>query len=93
VGTSVWHVTFESLFAAFDSAGEVAAAEPTAVLETLAAVASTIFASGPAPVPAVGAFTTVDAWSGEIDAQAHSSVLASRVVERLCLEAWMDGIR
>ena len=90
-GTSVWHVTFESAFRAFDAAAEGATVEPTAVVVPLAALASTIIAPVAAAASAVGAFT-VDAWSGETEAQAHSRTLASRVVGTICLEAWMDGI-
>jgi hypothetical protein len=78
VSASVWHVTFESAFEAF--------------VETPAAVARTIVACVAAPAPAVGALS-VDAWSGETDAQAHSRTLASRVICTMCLEAWMDGTR
>jgi hypothetical protein len=78
VSASVWHVTFESAFAAF--------------VETLAAVARTVVACVAAPAPAAGAFT-VDAWLGETDAQAHSRTLVSRVVGKIGVEAWKDGIR
>ena len=80
------------MFDAFDLAGEVAAAEPAAVVETLAAVACTFVASVAAPARAVGAFT-VDAWLGDTDAQAQTRTPASRVVGTICFEAWKDGIR
>jgi hypothetical protein len=84
VGTSVWHVTFES-------AAEVAGVEAVAAVETLAAVAATAAASVAGPARAVGAFS-VDAWSGETDAQPQSSTLAIRAVGTIPLEAWMEGI-
>ena len=77
VGTSVWHVTFESACEAFESGSEVAVVEATAACAGAA--------------PAAGAFP-VAAWSMATDVQPPTRTPASRIVAPIPLEVCMDSI-